>query len=73
MILLSLLACAQPARLQYDFARAYNESARIQADLTRPSVAGSLYPLSGVEGTALRENAAKETTDVESGDVEAVE
>jgi hypothetical protein len=42
-----------------------------QADLSRPSVSAKTYPLTGVEGLALRAEVAKQTTDSESGVAEA--
>lgn len=70
-MMLLLLACAQPAHLQYDFGRAYSESARIQADLSRQSVAESVYPLSGEEASRIRSNAEQASGDAESGEQEA--
>jgi hypothetical protein len=71
-LLLLLVSCAPPVHLQYDFGRAYWESSRIQADLSRPSVANSLYPLSGAEAAGLRENVEKAATDEESADTEGL-
>ncbi|MDP2307038.1 MAG: hypothetical protein Q8P18_13525 [Pseudomonadota bacterium] len=73
MTLLLALACAQPLHMQYDFARATRESAQIQADLSRESVAASLYPLSGAEAALLRKNVEKSSTDEESGEVESTQ
>lgn len=73
MTLLLLLACAQPVHMQYDFGRASWEAARIQADLSRASVADSVYPLSGKEAQLMRENVEKSSSDVESGEAEAIE
>ena len=73
MTLLLLLACAQPVHMQYDFGRASWESARIQADLSRASVADSVYPLSGKEAQLMRENVEKSSSDGESGEAEAIE
>jgi hypothetical protein len=70
-MMLLLIACAQPVHYQYDFGRATWEAQRIQADLSRPSVAESLYPLSGEEASKIRTNAEKATTDTESGEQEA--
>ncbi len=71
-MMLLLLACAQPVHLQYDFGRAYWEAQRIQADLSRPSVAESVYPLSGAEAAKIRLNAETATGDEESGKAEAI-
>ena len=73
MTLLLALACSQPLHMQYDYGRASRESAQIQADLSRASVAESLYPLSGTEATLLRQNVEKSSTDQESGEVESTE
>lgn len=72
-LLLFLIACAQPAHMQYDFGRAYMDAADIQANLDRPSAAGSIYELSGTEGLKLRENVEKETTEEKSGTAEKVD
>ncbi|MDP2313335.1 MAG: hypothetical protein Q8P41_10550 [Pseudomonadota bacterium] len=71
MTILLALACAQPVHYQYDFGRASWESARIQADLARESVAESVYPLSGMEAAKMRENVDKSTSDEESGEIES--
>lgn len=71
--LFSLSACAQPSHLQYDYSRAYSASFRTQADLGRASVSKADYRLSGEEGLKLREEVVKQTTDEESGEVEATE
>ena len=71
MTLLLALACSQPIHMQYDFGRASWEMAQIQADLSRESVAASVYPLTGNEATLLRQNVEKSSTDVESGEVES--
>lgn len=73
MTLLLFLACSQPVHMQYDFGRANWEALRIQADLSRPSVAESMYPLSGIEATQLRANVQEAATDTESGEAEAIE
>jgi hypothetical protein len=65
-------ACAQPLHLQYDFGRALTESQKIQADLTRPTVAEAVYPLTGTEAVKLRQNVEKTTTEEKSGALEAV-
>lgn len=68
-----LLACAQPVHLQYDFGRSYTEAMRVQADLSRPSVAESTYPLSGEEAAKIRMRAAEASSDQESGEEEAIQ
>jgi hypothetical protein len=72
-MMLLLLACAQPVHLQYDYGRAIWEAQRLQADLSRPSVAQSLYPLSGNEAATIRSNAEQSAGDEESGEQEAIE
>ena len=64
--------CGQPTHLQYDFGRAYTTTMQVQADLSRPSAAASGYPLSGVEGSALRQRVIEESTDAESGMAEFI-
>lgn len=68
-----LLGCAQPLHLQYDFGRSYMQTTDAQADLARPSVAESIYVLSGEEGIALRQNVEEETTEEKSGAAEKVD
>lgn len=68
---LALAGCSQPLHMQYDFGRASWESAQIQADLSRESVAESLYPLTGSEAALLRKNVEESSTDVESGELES--
>ena len=58
-------ACASPLHLTYDHGRAYTEAVVRQADLTRPSVANSQYPLYGVEAEQIRIQVQKKTTDDE--------
>jgi hypothetical protein len=69
--LLGATACNAKTHLQYDHGRAYRASMSTQADLSRPSVSAKTYPLTGVEGLALRAEVAKQTTDSESGVAEA--
>ena len=57
--------------LQYDYGRAFNQAMITQADLNRPSVADSAYPLTGTEGVALRMRVTEVTTDAESGQAES--
>lgn len=58
-LLLLFVGCAQPLHLQYDFGRATSDLARIQGDLTRPSVADDAYVVEGSEALLLRENQRK--------------
>ena len=55
--------CKPPLHLQYDFGRAYVETLRLQADLTRPSVAGEGYFLYGPEGVMIRVNTSEATSE----------
>lgn len=70
LLLAALTACGHPQTLTYDYGRSFEEAFSTQADLTRPSVQGLAYPLSGVEGIALRQRVQEETTDEESGRAE---
>ena len=72
LLLSSTLAagCMQPLHLQYDYSRAYTQVMTTQADLTRESVAGSDYVLSGIEALELRQRATESATDEESGEAE---
>lgn len=70
LLLLPLFGCAQPVHLQYDFGRAYTESLRTQANLDRPTVAQSIYPLSGTEAILIRANVEKQDAKEKSGEVE---
>jgi hypothetical protein len=63
--LLTLIACGQPAHLQYDFSRAYVESFSSQATLDRQSAAADAYGIGGAEALVTRENARKAATDLE--------
>ncbi len=69
---LALPACHK-SHLQYDFGRAYTQTMVTQADLNRPSVADSAYPLTGAEGVQLRMRVTEETTDAESGQAESTQ
>jgi hypothetical protein len=60
-----LVGCASPLHLQYDYGRAYTAAIISQADLTRPSVANSQYPLYGTEAEAIRIRVREKTTDEE--------
>lgn len=62
--------CASPLHLQYDYGRAYTASIVAQADLTRPAVAESQYPLYGVEAEQIRVRVQEQATDSETGDAE---
>jgi hypothetical protein len=73
MILLSiLLACVQPAHLQYDHGQALRAAMAAQADRTRVTAADGVFPLSGVEAEALRLNVSTATGDAEDIDSEAL-
>ena len=65
-------ACGEPRYLGWDYARAYIECFTMQADLTRPSVAGSEYQLSGNEAAAIRILVQQATTDQETGETEGL-
>jgi len=69
LAILSVLAagCGYQAH-QYDHGRAYEEAMATQADLTRESVRGQQYELSGEEGIALRSRVEEATTDEEKSD-----
>lgn len=54
-LLFALVACGQPAHLQYDYARSYADAFVAQADRQRPTAADALYEISGKEGILLRE------------------
>ena len=71
--LLALVAgCASHSQLQYDYARSFNQTLQIQSDLQRVTVAEDGYPLSGVEGVALRQQVIEKTTDEETGEAEYI-
>lgn len=70
LLCLALAGCASPLHLTYDYGRAYTESIVAQADLTRPSVAESLYSLYGVEAVNIRLRVQEESTDAETGNAE---
>lgn len=63
MLSTALCACVQPTHLQYDFGRAYTETFRAQADLTRPSAANQSYSLYGPEAAAIRINVQAAATE----------
>lgn len=66
LILLPLLvACGEPARLQYDWSRAYTEAMTRQTDLSRQSAADAAYPLEGAEGLEIRVRVLEVSTDAE--------
>lgn len=64
--LLGAAACKEPLHLSYDYGRAYVETLRTQADLTRPSVQYQTYSLYGIEAVKIRVNVEEAATDVES-------
>jgi len=59
-------ACKEPLHLSYDYGRAYVETLRTQADLTRPSVQYQTYSLYGIEAVQIRLNVEQAATDAES-------
>ncbi len=61
-------ACKQPLHLQYDFGRAFVETMRVQADLTRPSVQYQTYSLYGIEAVKIRINVSASTSDKEENE-----
>lgn len=64
-LLLATSGCAA-RHLQYDFGRAYVDTLRMQADLTRPSALTEGYLLYGPEGIRIRVNAQQQTTNTET-------
>ncbi|MCB9666217.1 MAG: hypothetical protein H6732_19060 [Alphaproteobacteria bacterium] len=60
-----LASCKPPLHLGYDFGRAYVETLRVQADLTRPSVQYAGYSLYGIEAVQIRLNVNEATSDAE--------
>lgn len=70
---LLLAGCGQPKHLQSSFGECYESSMQIQADRGRPTVADAAYPLTGFEGIELRLRVTEESTDAESGELEAVD
>ncbi len=65
--ILTLLACGQPAHLQYDFGRSYTESIATQSTLDRASASSDAYALAGKDALATREQVRKAATDTEKG------
>lgn len=65
--LLVLLACGQPAHMQYDFGRSIHEAAAVQGTLDRASASGDDYTLAGIDALQSREQARKAATDAEKG------
>ncbi len=68
----ALAGCGHPKNLQASFAQCYEETMALQADRGRPTVSDADYPLTGFEGLELRMRVTEESTDQESGEVEAV-
>jgi len=64
----ALSGCKEPLHLQYDYGRAFIETLRVQADLTRPSVSNDSFYLYGPEGAAIRLNVQSESSAQESGE-----
>ena len=67
-LLFIFAAGCSPTHMQYDFGRSFTESTRIQADLDRSTVRGTVYPLSGVEAVEIRLRVQESTSDEESGE-----
>ncbi len=65
--ILTLLACGQPAHLQYDFGRSFTEATATQATLDRASASEDAYELAGKDALATREQVRKAATDAEKG------
>lgn len=70
---LGLAGCGHKRILQEGHGNAFEASMAIQADRGRPTVADSAYSLTGFEGIELRLRVTEESTDEESGEVEAVD
>lgn len=68
--LLGATACKPPLHLSYDYGRAFVETLRVQADLTRPSVQYQTYSLYGIEAVKIRLNVSEATTDTEEAQPE---
>lgn len=64
--ILTLVACAQPLHMQYDFGRAYRDSVELQAQLDRPGAAQAQYMLQGAEAVDMR----KAVRDITTGKTE---
>jgi hypothetical protein len=64
----ALLSGCTQFHLTYDFGRAYIDTLRLQADLTRPSVATGQYWLYGREGVSIRINVQAETAEAAEGE-----
>ncbi|MCB9680269.1 MAG: hypothetical protein H6733_02255 [Alphaproteobacteria bacterium] len=60
---LSVGGCKPPLHLGYDFGRAFVETLRVQADLTRPSVQYAGYSLYGTEAVQIRLNVTETSTE----------
>ena len=65
-----MASCKPPLHLGYDYGRAYVETLRVQADLTRPSVQYAGYSLYGIEAVLIRLNVEQATTDQEDSESE---
>lgn len=72
LAILALTACGEPYHLQSDFGNAYLQATQTQGDRGRASVAASEYALTGFEGIELRLRVTEASSDVETGEVEAV-
>ncbi len=65
--------CTHKSQLQYDLGRASAAAFQAQADLQRTSAVDANYPMSGAEALRMRVRVTETTTDMESGEVEAVD
>lgn len=70
---LLLAGCGQPKHLNTGYGETFQAVIDIQSDLGRPTVADAAYPLTGFEGIELRLRVTEESTDAESGELEAVQ
>lgn len=70
---LLLGGCAHKRILQEGHGEAFETSLALQADRGRPTVADADYTITGFEGIELRLRVTEESTDEESGEIEAVE
>lgn len=66
-VLSTFFACGQPAHMQYDFGRSYNESVALQSTLDRATAADAAYKLGGAEALLVREATRSAATDKEKG------
>ena len=57
--------CTHPQTMQYDYARAYQEAFKTQANLSRPLAAGADYALGGAEAAEIRTRNKEASSDEE--------